>query len=259
MLSAIWNDDKLMSILAGLISALSVFLLVYAVFQWLVQRPEFELRQVELAGELERTNLIGFEANVLPNIRGSFFSINLEQVRQLVEKQAWVRKASVQRTWPNGLKIQIQEHTPLAYWGDTRLINTYGEVFTANLDEVGEGRLPATLDGPAGSELLVAKRYVEVISQLDRLGMQPEKVLLSDRYGWTIHTDTGLHIELGREQENLSIQKKMERLITVYPTIKTEVMAAIERIDLRYPRGVAVKGQRLATAVPAGAGSARLN
>ena len=43
MLGAIWNDDKLMSIIAGLFSALALVLLGYACVQWLIQRPVFEL------------------------------------------------------------------------------------------------------------------------------------------------------------------------------------------------------------------------
>ena len=68
MLSAIWNDDKLMSIIAGLFSALALVLLGYACIQWLIQRPVFELKRVELLGDVDRVNLIGFKANVLPKI-----------------------------------------------------------------------------------------------------------------------------------------------------------------------------------------------
>ncbi|VWX37243.1 cell division protein FtsQ/DivIB [Limnobacter sp. 130] len=259
MLGAIWNDDKLMSIIAGLFSALALVLLGYACIQWLIQRPVFELKRVELMGDVERVNLIGFKANVLPKIEGTFFSANLQKVREQVEAQPWVRKAVVQRTWPSGLRIQIQGHTPLALWGETRLVNTYGEVFSANLAEVAEDQQLAVLNGPAGSELLVSKMYVSSIEKLKTLGMWPSRVELSDRYAWSIETDTGITIELGRAQENFSIEQKLDRLLAVYPKITSQVMAAVERIDLRYPRGVAVKGERLAVSKPAGASSVKLN
>lgn len=245
MLSAIWNDSKLMSIVAGLFSALAVVLLTYACVTWLIQRPAFELKRVELVGDVERINLIAFKANVLPKIEGTFFSTNLQKIRQQVESQPWVRKAIVRRTWPSGLKIQIQCHTPLALWGETRLVNTFGEVFAANLAEVAEDQKLAVLTGPIGSELLVAKMYLASIDRFKRMGMWPARVKLSDRYAWSIEADNGLAIELGREQENLSIEQKMDRLVSVYPQIQSQVMPTIKSVDLRYPRGLALKGERL--------------
>ncbi|HEX4879397.1 MAG TPA: cell division protein FtsQ/DivIB [Limnobacter sp.] len=259
MLSAIWNDDKLMGILAGFFLALSLVLLGYACVQWLINRPMFELKRLELTGDVERVNLVGFKANVLPKIEGSFFSADLQKVRVLVEAQPWVRKAVVQRTWPNGLKVSVQGHTPLALWGETRLVNTYGEVFSANLAEVANEQELAVLNGPPGSELLVSKMYINLIERLKNLAMWPMRVELSDRYAWTVQTDTGLSIELGREQENFSIEQKLDRLLAVYPKIQSQVMSSIDGIDLRYPRGVAVKGERLAVAKPSGSAGVKLN
>mgnify|MGYP001463169364 CR=1 FL=1 len=119
------------------------------------------------------------KANVLPKIEGTFFSANLQKVREQVEAQPWVRKAVVQRTWPSGLRIQIQGHTPLALWGETRLVNTYGEVFSANLAEVAEDQQLAVLNGPAGSELLVSKMYVSSIEKLTRSTLQLLRKIVS--------------------------------------------------------------------------------
>ncbi|GLR26073.1 MULTISPECIES: cell division protein FtsQ/DivIB [Limnobacter] len=248
MLGAIWQDSKLMSIMAGFFSAMAFALLGYAGLQWLIHRPLFELQKVELTGEVDRINLVSFRANVLPEVQGSFFSVNLSDVREQVEDQPWVRKAVIQRMWPNGLRIRIQSQKPLAYWGDNLLINTYGEVFSANPAEVGDNVLQATLNGPPGSELLVAKMYVNASKVLRKLGLQLKDVNLSDRYGWSFKTESGLNIELGREQENFTINQKLDRLVAIYPKIKEQLMQTVDSIDLRYPRGVAVKGERLAGA-----------
>ncbi|WP_370263278.1 cell division protein FtsQ/DivIB, partial [Limnobacter sp.] len=230
-----------------------------AAVQWAINRPMFDLKRLELTGDVERVNLVGFKANVLPKIEGSFFSANLQQVRQLVEAQPWVRKAVVQRTWPNGLRVEIQGHTPLALWGETRLVNTYGEVFSANLAEVADEQELAVLNGPAGSELLVSKMYIRLIERLDGLSMWPTRVELSDRYAWSVQTDKGLRIELGREQENLSIEQKLDRLLAVYPKIQSQLMSSVEGLDLRYPRGVAVKGERIAAVKTGSSGGVKLN
>ena len=89
--------------------------------------------------------------------------------------------------------------------------------------------------------------------------MWPSRIELSDRYAWSIETDTGVTIELGRELENFSIEQKMDRLLVVYPKIKSQVMAVVHGIDLRYPRGVAVKGERLVVSQPSDTSKMTLN
>lgn len=244
MLSVLWNDEKLMSMIAGLFFALSTVLLGYAGVQWLVNRPVFALRAVEFSGEVEHLNLVSFQSEVVPNIRGGFFSMNLHEVRRLVESQPWIRKASVRRVWPNGLLVDVEEHKVLARWGESRLINSFGEVFSANLAEVADDGELAVLTGPKGSERLVADTYVDTVKQLHLLGMTTAKLKLSDRYAWTIETDTDLKIELGRDQEDFPLNKKFERLQKVYPKIQAELMPKVFSIDLRNPRGVAIKGER---------------
>ena len=61
-------------------------------------------------------------------------------------------KAVVRREFPNRLQVVLQEHQAVAYWGsdsELRLINSYGEVFEANVGEVEAEMLPQ-LDGPEG-------------------------------------------------------------------------------------------------------------
>jgi cell division protein FtsQ len=51
----------------------------------------------------------------------------------------------------------------------------------------------------------------------------------------------------------------MDRLLAVYPKIQSQVMAVVQGIELRYPRGVSVKGERLAVSKPTGVSSVKLN
>jgi cell division protein FtsQ len=259
MLGAIWNDDKLMGIIAGLFFALATVLLGYASVQWLINRPVFALKRVELKGEVERVNPIGFKTNVLSQIKGSFFSADLHQVRKLVEQQPWVRKATVQRAWPDGLKVDIEEHKVLAKWGDSRLVNTFGEVFSANIAEVSNEAEMAVLSGPLGSELLVSTMYVDSLKHLGKLGMHTVKLRLSDRYSWTLETNQNLRVELGRDQDDFPVQRKFDRLLSVYPKIQSEIMPRVVGIDLRNPRGVAIQGEREVATKKRKATGARFN
>lgn len=245
MIGNLWHDSRLMSLLAGFISLLALGMLATAAIAWLIHRPIFDLKTMELKGETRDVNVIGFETQVVPKLGGSFFSVDLKKVRAMVESQPWVRKAVVQRAWPNGLKVTIEAHKPLAFWGDNLLVNTYGEVFSANLAEADEQGELARLDGPQGSELLVSRMYADASRSLKDIGLVPTQVNLSDRYGWTFLTAQGVRIELGREQEDLGIEDKLARLKRVYASLTTNLMKSVEVIDMRYPKGLAVKGERI--------------
>ena len=77
--------------------------------------------------------------------------IDLRAVRRAFESVPWVRLAVVRRVWPNRLRVQLEEHRPVAIWGSEsgaeKLVNSFGEVFEANLGDVEDDDLP-TLAGP---------------------------------------------------------------------------------------------------------------
>lgn len=35
----------------------------------------------------------------------------------------------VYRDWPDGLEVLVEEHVAMARWGNSALVNSYGEVF----------------------------------------------------------------------------------------------------------------------------------
>jgi cell division protein FtsQ len=89
---------------------------------------------------------------VAPRLAGNFFTVDLGATRAVFESVPWVRRALVQREFPNRLKVVLQEHKPVAFWGaegDARLVNNFGEVFEANQGDVEAEDLPV-LNGPRG-------------------------------------------------------------------------------------------------------------
>jgi len=82
-------------------------------------------------------------ANAAPLLAGNFYSVDLQQGRAAFETVPWVRHAVVRRVWPDRLSVKLEEHRAAALWegggedssGD-RLVNSFGEVFQANLGDV---------------------------------------------------------------------------------------------------------------------------
>ena len=128
-----WNKPHLLNAIADLLMLVAAAALLAAGAVWLVRVPSLPVKQVVFAEPLPHTKR-GEVEQVLPgSLKGNFFSLNLEQVRGSLEKLPWVRKVDVRRQWPDRLEIMIEEHKPVARWGEGRgeLVNSYGEVFAA--------------------------------------------------------------------------------------------------------------------------------
>jgi len=255
-----WQDARLLNALAGLLAGLAAAALLAAGLWWLGQRPMFTLKniRIEAATEapLRRVSQATVRSVALPRIRGNFFTANLDGVRQAFEAVPWVRRAAVRREWPNRLVVTLEEHVPLATWGeDGRLVSVKGDVFTANLDEAEEdGNLPE-LAGPEGSEKEVVTRYAEFNRWFAPVELTAQAVRLSERYAWTLEMKNGMTVQLGREQDKNTLRERVDRLLSVYPQLAARLQGKVESVDMRYPNGLALRasGIDLAAMAPKGA------
>jgi cell division protein FtsQ len=132
-------DVRLMNITATVLFAACGVLLAVALAWWAVRHPAFAIRAIVVQGDVTHNSAATLRANVAPRLAGNFFTIDLEQARAAFEAVPWVRKAVVQRQFPNKLRVRIEEHQAQAFWGndsESRLVNTFGEVFEANAGDV---------------------------------------------------------------------------------------------------------------------------
>jgi cell division protein FtsQ len=240
----LWHDVRLLHTGANALLATTLAAMLVAGIVWMVKRPVFALRSVSIEAvpghQLRHVSTQLLRVSAARRVNGNFFTVDLDAVRSGFETVPWVRRATVRRIWPNRLVVAIEEHSALALWGDGRLLNTFGELFSANLDEAEEdGPLPE-FAGPAGSEHLVLSRYEELKRWLAPLARRPEAVLLSSRYAWSARLDDGTTLLLGREQ-GLPIEERVTRWASVYPRVQAKLDRRAEVIDLRYPNGFAVR------------------
>ncbi|MGD9943093.1 MAG: cell division protein FtsQ/DivIB [Burkholderiaceae bacterium] len=240
----LWHNVRLMNALANALFALSLLAAIAAALWWLSQRPVFSLRSIHVEAvegtQLRHVSPPLLRATAARDVRGNFFAVDLDEVRATFETVPWVRRANVRRIWPDGLAVTLEEHRPLAMWGEDRLVNTFGEVFAANLDEAEEdGELPH-FSGPDGSALQVARRYAELREMVAPLGAHPDVVSLSPRHAWTMRLDDGTTLLLGRDQ-GTPIERRLARWVETYPEVVASLKRRAEVIDLRYPNGFAIR------------------
>ncbi len=239
-----WHNVRFMHAGANALLALALAAALATATWWVVHRPLFALHTVAIepreGTQLRYVSTPSLRLSALRRVSGSFFTVDLDAVRAGFESVPWVRRATVRRIWPNRLVATIEEHRPFALWGDGRLMNTYGELFTANLAEAEEeGALPE-LSGPPGTQLAVLSRYEELSRWLAPLSTSPRSVALSQRHAWAVRLDDGTQLLLGRDQ-GLPIEARVIRWVKVYPRVVGRFDRPAEVIDLRYPNGFAVR------------------
>lgn len=245
-----WNDVRTLNAITNLLLGLVVLALLATGVWWLVQRPMFTLHTVRIENveqaPLRRVNALTIRTSALPQVKGNFFTADLKSLRVAFESVPWVRRAMVRREWPNKLIVTLEEYRALGTWGENgRLLSNKGDVFVANLAEAEDDGTLLEFSGPEGSEREVFTRYHEFGEWFGKTGLTPESVKLSSRYAWSLRMSDGMVVELGREQSDVSLKERVDRLVSVYPQLLERLNGKIAHVDMRYPNGLALKADGL--------------
>jgi cell division protein FtsQ len=227
-----WDRPAALLWIANLLYSLAAVLLLYGVLFVVIHLPIFPLREVKVSGELNHVTREQLKLIVSRHLQGNFFTLDLVKTRDAFEKLPWVRNVSVRRRWPDRLEVQIEEHRELARWGNIALVNTYGELFHAASDK----DLPVFY-GPGDGVREVAEHYKVYGQLLQPTGLRVTQVALSPRRAWQIGTQTGMVIELGREQ----VESRLQKFVEAYDRTLGPLGGQVRYADLRYPNGFAVR------------------
>ncbi len=246
-------DVRLINATASALLAVFALSLAAAMIAWGLRSSWFSIGTIVVTGDVSHNNALTLKANVAPKLAGTFFTLDLGRARQAFESVPWVRKAVVKREFPNRLHVNLKEHQAVAYWGaesESRLLNSFGEVFEANVDEVEQSDLPR-LQGPDGQAPLVWAGFQNLQPLFENLNMGLEQLELSVRGGWVSRLENGAVIQHGRG----SVEEVNVRTVRFLKTL-SQVAAqhgrkpeALEAADLRHESGYAIRLRGVTTTV----------
>jgi len=210
---------------------------------WTLDQP---IETISVEGRFQRVSPLDVEQAVKQRVLGTgLVSVDLESVGRSLQSIPWVDSASVQRAWPRGLRVHVQEQVAAARWGANGLLNTRGELFISESRHIPP-ELPQ-LSGPIGAERDVAERYLAVRGRLVEAGLRIAAMRLDERGAWEFDLDNGITVRLGRRD----VDARFERFMVAGLKLVAERGGDITYLDMRYSNGFAIgwrtRGVQLAT------------
>lgn len=237
-------DIKLMTLTTHALALLFVVLSLGALGAWVLRHSVWSIQAISVHGEVAHQNAVSLRAQFAlqmnSSLGGGLLALDLQQVRRLFESQPWVRQAVVQREFPNRLRVTLQEHEAVAWWGQSgsgQLVSRLGEVFDASPQD--SDALPE-LAGPPGHADKVWTLYQQLSVELGRLDLLLHRLELNERGSWRATLDSGARIELGRGSAE-ELLARVRRFTATISQITQRHAGALESVDLRYPNGYALR------------------
>lgn len=224
---------------SGLFTVVMLFMLSVAGIAWvsmgIVANDRWPIRWLELNGAFQRVSAEQLRASMTPLIDESFFTIDLQEMRDAATRISWISSVNVQKEWPDTVVVSIEEYVPVAHWNRGRLISLEGEVFA--VPEADEIQGMPWLQGPDQRLDEVLANWAEFSELLAPMGLQINGLSLDQRGAWSMQLDNGTHVQLGRN----AARDRFMRLLASWDSLMEEQAAPPQDVDLRYTNGFAVR------------------
>ncbi|VUD40322.1 Cell division protein FtsQ [Thalassocella blandensis] len=206
------------------------------------------IAQVHIEGEFIFISREKIQNLLTKRLQGDFVDINLKDIKAAIEANAWVNRVSIQRTWPDSLKVTIFEERPIARWSNSGFINREGKLIKADIGNLLD-KLPQ-LSGIESKSGELTQNYLLFTKLLSKSQLKVAGLSVDEKYSWEILLDQNIRLKLGQGD----IQKKLENFLFVYENyLKNESQniaetksKKIKSIDMRYDQGMAVQWESIA-------------
>jgi cell division protein FtsQ len=227
---------------SGLVAVLVLFFMAAAGFAWvslgIVAKDRWPIRWLEINGTFQRVSAEQLRAGLTPLISSSFFTIDLQDLRDAADRISWVSQVHVQKRWPDAIVVEVDEYMPFAHWNRGKLISSRGEAFA--VPEADEIQGLPWLRGPDNQLNQVLASWTEFNDQLAPAGLEIQQLKLDQRGAWSMVLNNGTSVHLGRD----AAHERLQRLMSSWDALLQDQAAPPSDVDLRYTNGFAVKWPR---------------
>lgn len=222
---------------ASLLTLLIVCALILAthlVYLFLADAQRFPISTVKVVANYQHITRKQLEQVLSNYLDTSFFSLAVGRLQTDLLAMDWTDHVSIERIWPDTLKITLEEKVPIAIWNNA-LMTAKGELFNVG-KETSELSLPY-LKGPEHQEEDVLQIYENLSKLLSNYGLHAASLQLRDNQAWELSLTNGVLLRLGKRD----LEKRILRFCKAYPVVFAEKPEQLASVDLRYARGMAVQ------------------
>lgn len=216
------------------LSLSAIFLTCRLGYYYLSDAERFPVTTIKVAANYEHVSHKELENVLSKYLSDSFFTLSVSALQNELKEMSWIDTATVERVWPDTLKIRLVEKKPVAIW-DNALMTEDGKLFN-------EGAVPAGLNlpqlkGPLSQQAEVLQVYEKLSKILSMYGLNATGLQLRENQSWVLLLGNGIKIYLGKKE----LEERLLRFCKAYPAVFAEKIEQLSSVDLRYPRGMAVQ------------------
>lgn len=198
----------------------------------------FQIRRLEMIADVDKVPIARLKDALQPFWAGSYFTADIDQMREAAEELPWVKSAQVERVWPDGIRVRLTLFNAMAQYEDGRLVSDDGFLFAANPEE--EQGAPARLPviKCAQNQVGEATKNYKIFEKIfEKMNADVMEIAISDRQSWSIVVESSyfppLPIELGRDEDG-GLIGKVEEIAGAFPSMIELMGAPPSSIDARY-------------------------
>lgn len=142
--------------------------------------------------------------------------VDVEDAAGKVAELPWVSTATVSRSFPSTLRVNVGEHAPVAFFKDgdeTRLIDANGEAFAVGKPPEGAVEITGETGNPKDSAVHTPEmeEAVSVIAALpDDLRSRVRTLEIEERYSLRFTLDDGRTVYWGADEDNADKARAMK-------------------------------------------------
>lgn len=166
----------------------------------------------------------------------SFFTNDLQALRDIAMSLAWVDQVSITRDWQQGIIVDALPKQAIANFGTERLVDAKGVVFVpADSAELRQAQF-ATLQGSMTQAPAIMQQMQQINDWFAPLDMSVGDIILTPRMTWLIRFNNGLRVIV--DNENTA-----QKLLSLSQVLNGQLSARrdeMQSIDLRYKNGFTI-------------------
>ena len=244
-------DIKFVNGLSSVLFFIFMFFFALCIFEYFFKNKMQNLNGINIKGDILHSDIISIKNNIISNVSGNFYSINLVKTKQIFETTPWVSQAIVKRVYPSHIEVKLSEYKSEAIWGareDLKLVDEKGVIFEASSEHDELDYMPQLI-GPEGQGKFMLDMYKEVSNAISPLKQKLKILELNARGTWVATLESGAQIELGRGR-TVDVIDRISKFATGSEQILIKLNKKpidIEYVDLRHSEGYAIRMHGVST------------